>query len=93
MNVIVARTYEEAHYFCQMVADPPIDPHHRTTTIFSTSVSDNWQKSRGRKFQKGDKLFYYGRYYEGRYAGDIDEILRPSFLGAEVTFEEIVSYA
>lgn len=92
MNVIVALNYEQAHYYCQMVADPPINPRHPTTVIFSTSESGSMRKSKGRKFRKGDRLVYCGPYYEGRYTGEVDEILLPSFAGAEVTFEEIVEY-
>lgn len=92
MIVIVAYSYEQAHFFCRQIADPPINPHDPQVVIFSTSSSDVAQKSRGRRFKKGDRLIFYGKSYEGRYNGFVEEILFPSFLGAEVSRDEIAEY-
>lgn len=79
MNIVVAKTYEQAHFFCEMVADPPINPHDRTTVIFSTSDRDAIAKSKGRQLTKDDLVHYYGRYYEGPYFGEVEMILLPLF--------------
>lgn len=79
MIYIVAFNYQQAHFYCRFVADPPINPYGHHVCILSTS--DPLRPVKGRYITNKDTLVWYGPYYEGKSSTEIERSLHPCITG------------
>lgn len=88
---IVAINHQEASHYCGLVATPQLNPKdQREVVIFPTDISPT--KVRGRRFTKEDKIIFYGRYWQGKYAEEINQIIFSVLNSSDIEFKDIAEY-
>lgn len=80
MIFVVAFNHNQADYYCRFVADPPINPRNGKSVLI-LSTSDFPRAVRGRHITDDDTIVWYGLWYDGKYAMDVERALRPAIIG------------